>query len=81
MAVFNKNAMRKRMTMIICICVSVHMSMCVKLNIRKRIVVSSIRLKLRSGISLSHTVDCERHVRVFSPQGLLGVGVKGVGEG
>ena len=67
--------------MSICICVSVHMSTCVKLNMLKRIVVSSIRLKLRSGISLSHTVYCERHVGVLSPQGLSGVGAKGLGEG
>ena len=48
----------------ICIYVFVDMSTCVKLKMRKRIVVSSIRVKLRTGIRLGRRVDCERQVRV-----------------
>ena len=48
----------------ICIYVFVDMSTYVKLNMRKRIVASSIRVKLRTGIRLSRRVDCERQVRI-----------------
>ena len=80
MIIFNQNAIRGSMAMSICIYVFVDMSTCVKLNMRKRIVLSSIRVKLRSGIRLSRRVDCEGQVRV-SPQRPSGVRVKGVGEG
>ena len=80
MYIFNQNTIRGRMTTSICIYVFVDMYTCVNLKMRKRIVVSSIRVKLRSGIRLSHRVDCDSQVRV-SPQRSPGVGVKGVGEG
>ena len=80
MDILNQNAMRGGMTMSICSYVSVDMSTSVKLKMRKRIVVSSIRVKLRSGIRLSRRVDYEGQVRV-SPQRPSGVRVKGVGEG
>ena len=80
MNIFNQNAIRGSMAMSICIYVFVYMSTSVKLNMRNRIVVSSIRVKLMPGIRLSHRVDCERQARV-SPQRPSGDRVKGVGEG
>ena len=64
MDVFNQNAIRGRMARSICVYVFVDMSTCVKLKMQKRIVVSSIRVKVRSGMRLRRRVDCERQVRV-----------------
>ena len=80
MDILNQNAIRGSMTTNICIYVFVDMSTCVKLKTRERIVVSSIRVKLGSGIRISRWVDCERQVRV-SPQRSSVDRVKGVGEG
>ena len=46
MDIFNQNAIRGSVAMSICIYVFVDMSTCVKLNMRKRIVVSSMRVEL-----------------------------------